>query len=125
MYFSFRRDCHRLLETYSGSYRLLQLKHPPAFRENELCVCVCIMYVYTTVSNFRVDVYSLLGYFYVPRFSDLERDYTHQKKKWSTNNACCVYGYYTAVDKLYACEREAKNAVVMYCGSKDRQFIGY
>ena len=86
------------------------------------------MYVYTTclkVSNFHVDVCGQLGYFYVSRFSDLEWDYAHQKKAWSMNNACCVYGYYAAVDKLYTCEREVKNAIGMYCGSRDRQFIEY
>ena len=60
-------------------------------------------------------------FFYIPRFSDLKQDYTHS---WS-KTACCIHGYHTAFGKLLTCEREVKNAIGTYCGSKDRRFLGH
>ena len=40
-----------------------------------------------------------------------------KREVWTS---CCARGYHAAVDKLHTCERELRNAVGMYCGSKDR-----
>ena len=39
--------------------------------------------------------------------------------------ACCIHGYHTAFGKLLTCEREVRNAIGTYCGSKDRRFLGH
>ena len=46
----------------------------------------------------------------------------HMPRKWTV---CCVRGCHIAVGKVFVWEREPKNTVRMYCGSKDRQFIGH
>ena len=49
----------------------------------------------------------------------------HAKKTWSMNSLLRSWGHghHIAVGELLVCERELKNTVVMYCGSKDGQFI--
>ena len=62
-----------------------------------------------------------LNQFYVPRFGDLERDYACRENVEYVRTACCVCGYHKAVGELLAWEREPKNTVGTYCGSKERQ----
>ena len=52
----------------------------------------------------------------------------HAKKTWRTNSLLRLWancGYHAAVGELLAWNREPKSAVGMYCGSKDRRFIGH
>ena len=49
----------------------------------------------------------------------------HMSRKSGVQTACCICGYHGAVGELHTCEREVKNAVGTYCGSKDSRFIGH
>ena len=58
----------------------------------------------------------------LPSFSDFEQDYTHQENTKFKQLAALVTTM-QLFGELHTCEREAKNALGTYCGSKDRQFI--
>ena len=64
--------------------------------------------------------FSSIKWFYISRFGDLEQAYAHQENMEYEQLIVFVAMYHTAVGKLLAWEREPRNAVGMYCGSKDR-----
>ena len=71
--------------------------------------CKNIFMLYDTHENFVTICY---------RFSDLERDYAHQE-----NNEYKQLAVFVATMQLlanYTCKSKPKNAVGMYCGSKDQ-----
>ena len=86
----------------------------------------CFRLLYINLKNFVLQNFSVL-IFCVNIFSwsriPIWNETTHQENRVLT--ACYVHGYYKAVGQLHTCEREAKNVVGTYCGSKDSWFIGH
>ena len=93
------------------------------------------------VLNFRVQIFSwsripteifddIKSILYIPRFSNICNETTHAPRTRGVRITCCVRGRIVATMQLlanyiFAWSREPKNAVGMYCGSKDRRFIGH
>ena len=77
------------------------------------------------VLNFRVKIFSWSRiptkiFFFVDGIKSIVRSQVSE----GVQTVCCIRGYHAAVGELLARERELKNAVGTYCGSKDRRFIG-